>query len=162
MAGVNKVILVGNLGRDPEIRYTTDGRAIANFTLATSERFKTRDGEWDEKTEWHRVVFFGRTAEVCGEYLHKGKQVYVEGRIQTRKWEDRDGNERYTTEVVGQVMQMLGRVGDESPEGRGGSGPGRKSNAGQGSPGANRGGRSKSGKSGVAEPPPLPDDDIPF
>jgi len=158
MAGVNKVILVGNLGRDPEIRYTTDGRAIANFTLATSERFKDKDGEWQEKTEWHRVVFFGRTAEVCGEYLHKGKQVYVEGRLQTRKWEDRDGNERYTTEVVGQVMQMLGRVGDEPPEGRGGS-AGRKSNAGQGPKGANRGGR---GKSGMAEPPPLPDDDIPF
>ncbi|MBU0515052.1 MAG: single-stranded DNA-binding protein [Proteobacteria bacterium] len=157
MAGVNKVILVGNLGRDPEIRYTTDGRAIANFTLATSERFKDKDGEWQERTEWHRVVFFGRTAEVCGEYLHKGKQVYVEGRLQTRKWEDRDGNERYTTEVVGQVMQMLGRVGDDSQEGRGGPGPGRDS--GRGPKGADRSDR---GKSGVAEPAPLPDDDIPF
>ncbi|MBU0516876.1 MAG: single-stranded DNA-binding protein [Proteobacteria bacterium] len=121
MAGVNKVILVGNLGRDPEIRYTTDGRAIANFTLATSERFKDKDGERQERTEWHRVVFFGRQAEVCGEYLHKGKQVYVEGRLQTRKWE-KDGEDRYTTEVVGQNLQMLGRVDDgdrnSKPQGR--------------------------------------------
>ncbi|MBU0513641.1 MAG: single-stranded DNA-binding protein [Proteobacteria bacterium] len=152
---VNRVTLLGNLGRDPEIRYTTDGRAIANFTLATSERFKDKDGEWQEKTEWHRVVFFGRTAEVCGEYLHKGKQVYVEGRLQTRKWE-KDGEDRYTTEVVGQNLQMLGRV-DDADTGRTGSGRGR---GGSSARGAGRNGRRDRG--GAAGPPPPPDDDIPF
>ncbi len=122
MASVNKVILVGNLGRDPEIRYTQGGTAIARFSLATSERFKNKDGEWEEKTEWHNVVFFGRLAEVCGEYLHKGKQVYVEGRLQTRKWQAEDGTDRYTTEVVGQVMQMLGSQQDGNGAGRGRSG----------------------------------------
>jgi single-strand DNA-binding protein len=154
MAGVNKVILVGNLGRDPEVRYTQGGTAVANFTLATTDRFKNRDGEWEDRTEWHRVVFFGRTAEVCGEYLHKGKQIYVEGRLQTRKWEDRDGNERYTTEVVGDRMQMLGRA-DEGGGYKGRSG----SDQGRGGSRKNQGGR---GGPGVSEPPIGPDDDIPF
>ena len=117
---VNKVILIGNLGADPEMRYTQSGTAVANFRIATSERFKDQSGEWQERTEWHRVVFFGRTAEVCGEYLTKGKQVYVEGRLQTRSWEDKDGNTRYTTEVVGREMKMLGLKGDGNgpPRGR--------------------------------------------
>ncbi|MCX8044354.1 MAG: single-stranded DNA-binding protein [Desulfobacterota bacterium] len=105
---VNKVILIGRLGRDPEIRYTPSGTAVANFSVATS--FKPKEGE--EKTEWHRCVAFGRTAEVCGQYLHKGSQVYVEGRLQTRDWEDKDGNKRSTTEVLIERMQMLGSKGE--------------------------------------------------
>ena len=92
MAGVNKAILVGRLGGDPEIRYTPSGAAVANFTVATSENWKDKDGQKQEKTEWHKIVAFAKLAEICGEYLHKGKQVYIEGRIQTRKWEDKDGN----------------------------------------------------------------------
>src|SRR4030066_647545 len=107
--GVNKVILVGNLGKDPEVRYSPNGGAVANITLATSESWKDKtSGEKQEKTEWHRVVFFGKLAEIVGEYLKKGSQIYVEGRIQTRKWQDKDGQDRYTTEIVADRMQMLG------------------------------------------------------
>jgi len=109
--GINKVILIGNVGRDPEIRYTQDGTAVANFSLATTESW-TKDGERNDHTEWHKIVAWRRLAEICGEYLHKGKQVYIEGRIRTRKWQDRDGNERYTTEIEALNMQMLGRRGD--------------------------------------------------
>jgi len=109
MASVNKVILVGNLGRDPEIRYTQQGTAVANFSLATTNRFKNRSGEMEERTEWHRIVAWDKLAEICGQYLAKGRQVYIEGRLQTRDWEDKDGNKRSTTEVVAQTMQMLGR-----------------------------------------------------
>jgi len=109
MAGLNKVTLIGNLGRDPELRYTANGQAVANFTLATTESFSKRDGGRDEKTEWHRIVAWGKLAEICGEYLAKGRQIYVEGRIQTREWEDKDGNKRWTTEIVARNMQMLGR-----------------------------------------------------
>lgn len=106
--GVNKVILIGNLGRDPEVRYSPNGGAIANITLATSESWKDKNtGEQVEKTEWHRVVFFRRLAEIAGEYLKKGSKVYIEGKLQTRKWQDKDGNDRYTTEVVANEMQML-------------------------------------------------------
>jgi single-strand DNA-binding protein len=115
--GINKVILVGHLGKDPEVRYAPSGQAIANITLATSEQWKDKNtGEKQERTEWHRVVFFSRLAEIAGEYLKKGSQVYVEGRLQTRKWQDKDGQDRYTTEIVANEMQMLG--------GRGGSGGG--------------------------------------
>lgn len=107
--GVNKVILIGNLGNDPEVRYTASGAAVANVSLATSEQWKDREsGEQQERTEWHRVVFFGRIAEVVGEYLRKGSQIYVEGRLQTRKWQDKDGNDKYSTEIVANDMQMLG------------------------------------------------------
>jgi single-strand DNA-binding protein len=107
--GINKVILVGNLGKDPEIRYSANGAAIANCTLATTESWKDRNtGEKQEKTEWHRVVFFSRLAEIVGEYLKKGSQIYVEGRLQTRKWQDQSGQDRYTTEIVANEMQMLG------------------------------------------------------
>jgi single-strand DNA-binding protein len=110
--GVNKAILLGNLGRDPEVRYSPDGKAVANVTLATSESWKDKNtGEKVEKTEWHRVVFFGKLAEVAGEYLKKGAQIYIEGRIQTRKWKDRDGVDRYTTEIIGDEMRMLGSKG---------------------------------------------------
>lgn len=108
MASVNKAILVGNLGKDPEVRYLPGGEAIANITLATTDSWKDKSGVKQEKTEWHRVSFFGRQAEVVGEYLRKGSQVYIEGRIQTRKWQDKDGHDRYTTEIVADRMQMLG------------------------------------------------------
>jgi len=111
MASVNKVILIGNLGRDPEVRYLPSGDAVANLNIATTEKWKDKGGEQQEQTEWHRVAFFGRQAEICGEYLRKGSQVYVEGRLQTRKWTDKDGNERYTTEIRGDRMQMLGGRG---------------------------------------------------
>lgn len=114
MAGVNKAILIGRLGRDPEVRYTPSGVAVANFSIATSEEWKDREtGEKQERTEWHKIVAWRRLGEICGEYLHKGSQVYIEGRLQTRAWEDRDGNKRYTTEVVAQTMQMLGSAGKE-------------------------------------------------
>ena len=112
MAGVNKVILVGNLGRDPEVRYTSDGKPVANFTMATTERWSDpSSGERKEKTEWHRIVVWGKQAEIAGEFLRKGRQVYVEGSLQTREWTDRDGNKRQTTEVRAQRFQMLGRRG---------------------------------------------------
>lgn len=112
MSGVNKVILVGNLGADPTMRYTPSGTAVANFNVATTERFTNRNGERDSRTEWHRVVAWGRLAEICNQYLKKGKQIYIEGRLQTRNWEDQSGNKRYTTEVVANNMVMLGRAGE--------------------------------------------------
>ncbi len=112
MSGVNKVILVGNLGGDPTVRYTQSGTAVANFNIATTERFNNKSGEREERTEWHRVVAWGKLAEICQQYLKKGKQVYIEGRLQTRNWEDQQGQKRYTTEIVARDMQMLGRVGD--------------------------------------------------
>lgn len=116
MASVNKVIIIGNLGRDPEMRYMPSGDAIANLRIATTDKYKDRGGEMQEVTEWHSVAFFGKIAEVCGQYLKKGSQVYVEGSLRTRKWQDKDGNDRYTTEIRGDRMQMLG--------GRGGGGGG--------------------------------------
>jgi single-strand DNA-binding protein len=113
MAGVNKVILVGRLGADPEVRYTNTGTPVANFNMATSTNFTDKSGEKNERTEWHRIVAFGKLGEICGEYLAKGKQVYIEGRLQTREWEDRDGNKRKTTEIVAGTMQMLGAAGDQ-------------------------------------------------
>jgi len=147
MASVNKVILVGNLGKDPEVRYMPSGDAITNITLATTDSWKDKNGEKQEKTEWHRVAFFGRLAEIAGEYLKKGSQVYVEGRLQTRKWQDKEGQDRYTTEIVADRMQMLGsrsgggnyEVQDKAPAGANrDSGPGE---AGGGSkPAAKKGG----------------------
>ena len=144
MASLNKVMLIGNLGKDPEVRYTAAGTAVASFSLATSERFKNKNGEWEEKTEWHNVTLWARLAEIAGEYLAKGKTVYIEGRLQTRKWQDRDGKDRYTTEIVGEKMQML------SGKGEGG--------------GRQNGGRSESQSQEPAyeEPTFNPDDDIPF
>ena len=113
--GVNKVILVGNLGQDPEVRYMPNGNGVANISIATTDSWKDKNtGQMQERTEWHRVVFFSRLAEIVGEYLKKGSQVYVEGRLQTRKWQDRDGNDRYTTEIVANDMQMLGGRGGGS------------------------------------------------
>ncbi|UCD70682.1 MAG: single-stranded DNA-binding protein [Syntrophobacterales bacterium] len=113
MAGINKVILVGNLGADPEVRYLNTGTAVANFRMATTQNIKNREGEREARTEWHRVVAFGRLAEICGEYLNKGKQVYIEGRLRTRSWDDRNGNKRWTTEIIATTMQMLGSPGDQ-------------------------------------------------
>jgi single-strand DNA-binding protein len=122
MASVNKVILIGNLGRDPELRYTQGGQAVTNFTMATSERFTDRNGDQQERTEWHRIVVWGKTAENCAQYLAKGRSVYVEGRLQTRDWEDKDGNKRQTTEISAQRVQFLG--GPRSGGSGGGQGVG--------------------------------------
>ncbi|NDG41946.1 MAG: single-stranded DNA-binding protein, partial [Betaproteobacteria bacterium] len=120
MASVNKVILIGNLGRDPEVRYTPSGSAVCNVGIATTRNWKNKDsGERQEETEWHRVVFFDRLAEIAGEYLKKGRPVYVEGRLRTRKWTDKDGVEKYTTEIYAEQMQLLG-----AREGSGGGGGG--------------------------------------
>jgi single-strand DNA-binding protein len=154
--GINKVILVGNIGKDPEVRYTASGSAITNISIATSESWRDKtSGEQQERTEWHKVVFFNRLAEIAGEYLKKGSQVYVEGSMRTRKWQDKDGQDRYTTEVVANEMQMLG--------GRGGS------------EGVDRPPSEKKGfrdspptRQGAGDPPPFDeadgfvDDDIPF
>ncbi len=123
MAGVNKVILLGRLGADPEVRYTNTGTPVANFNIATSTNFTDKNGERTERTEWHRIVAFGKLGEICGEYLAKGKQVYIEGRLQTRDWEDRDGNKRKTTEIVANTMQMLGGAGDQVRSGGNDLGP---------------------------------------
>ena len=115
MSSVNKVILIGNIGKDPEVRYLPSGDAVANLTLATSENWTDKtSGDKKEATEWHRVAFFGRTAEVAGQYLKKGAKIYVEGSLRTRKWQDKDGQDRYTTEVKGDVMRMLDRRGEGS------------------------------------------------
>jgi single-strand DNA-binding protein len=108
MSSVNKVILIGNLGDEPDIRYMPDGKAVANISIATTESWKDKNGNKQEKTEWHRVCFFGKVAEIVAEYLHKGSSVYVEGKLQTRKWQDKQGNDKYTTEVIADRMQMLG------------------------------------------------------
>lgn len=112
MASLNKVMLIGNLGKDPEMRFLPNGDAVANFSIATTEKFKDKSGEMQEVTEWHRISFFGRVAEVCQQYLHKGSPVYIEGSIRTRKWQDKDGQDKYTTEIRGDRMQMLGGKGD--------------------------------------------------
>ena len=155
MASVNKVILIGNLGRDPETRYTADGAAITNITIATSDRWKDKaSGEMKEATEWHRVAFFGRLAEIAGEYLKKGRPVYVEGKLRTRKWQDKDGQDRYTTEIIADNMQMLG-----SREGMGGGADfeaGEESRAPRSSAPATR--TPAKSTAGVADI----DDDIPF
>lgn len=148
--GVNKVILVGNLGKDPEVRYMPSGGAVANVTLATSDQWKDKQtGEQRERTEWHNVVFYQRLAEIVGEYLKKGSQVYVEGSLRTRKWQDKNGNDRYTTEIVASEMQMLG--------GRGGGGGGSASY---------NSGKSSSNNAPASEPAggfdEGFDDDIPF
>ena len=168
MASVNKVILIGNLGRDPETRYTTGGDAIANLNIATSEQWKDKNGEKQEKTEWHRVVLFGRQAEIAGEYLKKGRSVYIEGRLQTRKYTDKDGVEKYSTEIVGDRMQLLGsREGGGGDAEFSGGGAGSRSNAGGGGGGAggsggSGGGSTRPGGAAKRSNPDDLDDDIPF
>jgi len=116
MAGINKVILIGNLGKDPELRYTPNSQAVATFSLATTEKWKDKEGKFQEKTEWHNIVAWGKQAEICKEYLKKGSPVYVEGRIQHRSYDDKEGNKRYITEIVARMVQMLGRKGDGKEE----------------------------------------------
>ena len=163
MASVNKVILVGNLGRDPEVRYMPNGDAVANYSIATTETWKDKNGMRQEKTEWHNIVMYRRLAEIAGEYLKKGSSVYIEGRLQTRKWQDKQGNDRYTTEIIADQLQMLG---------------GRNSNAAGQAPGQDHGAASPSQPGGASTdgtpPPPRRkdpapggsfddmDDDIPF
>ena len=136
---INKVILIGNLGADPELRHTQSGVTVASFRVATTERWKGQDGQMQEQTEWHSIVAWKRLAEICGEYLTKGSRVYIEGKLQTRKWEDQDGNARYTTEVVAREMKMLSARSD----GGGGYGGGQ-------------------GKGGSGQEPPPMEDDVPF
>lgn len=151
--GVNKVILIGNLGNDPEVKYMPSGNAVANVSIATTESWKDKgSGEKQERTEWHRVAFYGRLAEIVGEYLKKGSQVYVEGSLRTRKWQDKDGQDRYTTEIIANDMQMLGGRGagaanfDDMPPPSGGA----------------RSGGGGGGGGGKAPAPDAFDDDIPF
>jgi len=168
MASVNKVILLGNLGRDPETRYTTGGDAVTNLNIATSEQWKDKNGEKQERTEWHRVVLFGRQAEIAGEYLKKGRSVYIEGRLQTRKYTDKDGVEKYSTEIVGDRMQLIGGAregggGDDEMPGGGGGGGARPPSRGSGSGGGGGGGqRPAGGGGGPKKGPDDFDDDIPF
>jgi len=154
--GINKVIIVGNVGGDPETRYMPSGSAVTNLTIATNESWKDKQtGEQKERTEWHRVAMFNRLAEIAAEYLRKGSQVYIEGKLRTRKWQDKSGNDRYTTEIIADEMQMLG--------GRGGSGGGGGNFGGGQQGGAPSGGDQQGG--GNAPPQPGPDDfddDIPF
>jgi single-strand DNA-binding protein len=164
MASVNKVIIIGNLGRDPETRYAPSGGAICNVSIATTRNWKDKNsGEKREETEWHRVVFYDRLAEIAGEYLKKGRSVYVEGRLQTRKWQDKDGQDRYTTEIIANEMQMLGsREGSGSGGDSEGGGYQRESSGGGGA-GAGGGGRAPARKPASA-PADFDnmDDDIPF
>lgn len=158
--GINKVILVATLGKDPEIRYAANGNAIANFTCATSETWKDKQtGEQKEKTEWHRVSIFGRLAEIAGEYLKKGSKVYLEGKLQTRKWQDQSGQDRYTTEIVAHEMQML----DAKPSGeQGGQGGGARQQQGGGQGGQRQGGQGGQPRQGQQGGGDDFDDDIPF
>ena len=162
MASVNKVILVGNLGRDPETRYMPDGGAITNISIATTSTWKDKSGEKQEATEWHRIAFFGKLAEIAGEYLKKGSQVYVEGKLRTRKWQDKDGQDKYTTEIIADVMQMLGSrqgMGGEAG-GSGGGGEYARSSGGGSTPGSTTKPASAA-KGGAAKFDDM-DDDIPF
>ena len=182
-AGVNKVIAIGHLGKDPEVRYTPSGQAVANFSIAVSESWNDKQGQRQERTEWIRIVAWGKTAELCGEYLSKGRQVYIEGKMQTRQWDDRDGNKKYTTEVVANTVQFLGGRGEGGGGGgghgggmgggMGGGGHGGSGGGHGGGSGARRGGESGGGHGGGGHggggggndfdygPPPA-DDDVPF
>lgn len=147
--GVNKVILIGNLGQEPETRYMPSGSAVTNIRLATNESWKDKEtGEQIDRTEWHRIAFFNRLAEIAGEYLHKGSQVYIEGRIRTRKWQDKEGQDRYTTEIIADQMQMLGS--------RAGGGASSSGDFQQSAPPV------AAAQSGGSRPEPEFDDDIPF
>ena len=180
--GVNKVILVGNLGNDPEVRYSQNGGAITTISLATSESWKDKDGNQQERTEWHRVKFFGRLAEIAGEYLKKGRQVYIEGSLRTEKYQDKQtGQDRYSTDIIANEMQMLGgnpggmggegggerserpaRAGGGYGGGRGGGGAARAGGAQGGAYGSSRGGNPPPSQSQSPSDPFAPDDDIPF
>ena len=165
MGSVNKVILVGNLGRDAELRYTPGGAAVATLNMATTEVWNDKGGQRQEKTEWHRIVLWGKTAESLNEYLTKGKQIYVEGRLQTRQWDDKDGNKRYTTEIRGDRIVLLGGGGGGGARGAGGGSPRGGGSGGGGSDfggGSGGGGGDYGGGPSPDSSAPLTDDDIPF
>ena len=155
--GVNKVILIGNIGADPELRYTPSGTAVTNYNMATNENWTDNSGERQERTEWHRIVVWGRLAEICNQYLRKGSKVYIEGRLQTRSWEGQDGLKRYTTEVVARDMQILDSR-DDAAAGEMEAGSSFPSGAGVSTP------SSAQDEGGVQEPPPPQgaEDDLPF
>ena len=156
MAGLNKVQLIGNLGKDVELKYTPSGVAVANFSLATTESYTDKQGERHENVEWHNIVVWRKLAEVCGKYLHKGKQIYVEGKIQTRKWQDRDGIDRWATEIVMDKMLMLGKANDGAANG---STSTPAANGSTSTPAAN----GSTSTPQMEEPPAFnPDDEIPF
>ena len=160
---VNKVILVGNLGKDPELRYTPSGVAVASFSMATTERFKDKNGEKQTKTEWHNIIYWRNLAEICGKYLHKGKQIYVEGKIQNRSYDDKDGNKRYISEVVINDMQMIGSRDDGQQQN---NQPAQQNNNGyqqnNQQQGGSNGGRQSQGGGGYQEPAFNPIDEIPL
>ena len=160
---INKVILLGNLGKDPEVRNLPSGQPVANFTIATNRQYKDRDGNRQKETEWHNIVVFGRQAEIASQYLHRGKQIYLEGRIRTRSWDDREtGQKRYMTEIVCENFQMLGGRGDAGGGGGGGGdwGGGSGGSGGGESPGGGNSGNDTPPQQGGADSGP--DDDIPF
>ncbi len=161
MAGgsVNKVILIGRLGADPEVRYTPSGMAVANFRIATSENWNDKQGQKQERTEWHRIVVWGKLAELCGQYLGKGRQIYVEGRLQTRQWDDRDGNKRFTTEIQANQVTFLGGRGEGGEPVRSGREGGGGAPTGSGAP--DKGGSNDEPGFDYG-PPPMSDDDVPF
>jgi len=164
--GINKVILIGNVGTEPELRYTNSGSAVANFSMATNESWTDKSGEKQEQTEWHRIVAWGRLGEICNQYLKKGSKIYIEGRLQTRSWDGQDGQKRYTTEIVAREMQML----DSRGEGSGGSDPGSSYEPASAPAGGGRssGGSPSRAPSQAPAPSPGPqpafdpDDDLPF
>lgn len=166
MASVNKAIVMGNLGADPELRYTQGGAAVCNLRVATNERWRDKDGAQQERTEWHAIVVFGKQAENCEKYLKKGRSVFVEGRIQTRDWEDKDGNKRYTTEIVAQTVQFLSGGGDYDDgggySGGGGGGGSYSGGGGGGRSSGGGGGRSSGGGGNNNYDQSFDDDDIPF
>ncbi|MBS12577.1 MAG: single-stranded DNA-binding protein [Gemmatimonadetes bacterium] len=167
--GVNKVILIGNVGSDPELKYTNNGAGVSNFSVATNESWMDKNtNERQERTEWHRIVAWGRLAEICNQYLRKGSKVYIEGRLQTRSWEDQNGQKRYTTEIVAAEMQMLDSredgAGGGYGGGEGGGGYAQQQPAGGAPQGSPQGAPAGGPPSGAPEPPPFndPDDDLPF
>lgn len=178
MAGVNKAIIIGNLGSDPELKYTPSGQAVANFSVATTETYNDAQGQRQDRTEWHRIVVWGKQAETCGRYLSKGRQVFIEGKIQTRQWEDRDGNKRYTTEIVARDVRFLGNQRDNANASQGGGqgggyqgGYGGDQGGGGGGYGGGQGGQGggyqqpkNQGYGGGQdfEPHAVTDDDVPF
>jgi single-strand DNA-binding protein len=165
--GINKVIIVGNLGNDPDVRYAQSGAAITTISVATTDAWKDKDGNQQERTEWHRVKFFGRLAEIAGEYLKKGRQVYIEGSLRTEKYTDKAGVEKYSTDIIANEMQMLGGVGEGGSGGGQRGGGERSERPARPSGGGGRGGDSGPRSGGSSQPPsrnddPFPDDDIPF
>lgn len=160
--GFVKVTLIGNLGKDPEVRFTAGGTAVANLRVACTSRAKTKDGNWEDRTEWVSLVCFGKTAENAGQYLAKGRQIYAEGRLQTREWQDKEGNKRYSTDVIADQVLFIGGRGEGAGSGESGGRPMGGGGGGGNRPSGGGGGGNKPASEGYDEAPPLSDDDIPF